>query len=122
MLRLIFIVGIAIGLSASSAASETLAKSKDGTLLIKSLLHSVDKEFERCACTFSSPRNQALAALARDYSLNQSSAVMQVNGRIERLSLVAERSRRKNRRKVELQIGGRCGNRGHCVENYCRKL
>lgn len=105
MLRLIAMFGIAVGLSTSCMASETLVKSKDGTLLIESLPHSVNKEFDGCACTFSSPRDQTLTALAWDYSSRQSSSVMQVNGRTERLSLVAERSRRKKGRKAEPQNG-----------------
>lgn len=105
MLKLIVMFGIAIGLSASCVASETLAKSKDGTVLIQSLPHSVNKEFEGCACTFSSPGNQTLTALAWDYSSRQSSAVMQMNGKTERLSLVAERSQRKMGRKAEPQTG-----------------
>lgn len=105
VLKFIFISIIATGMSMSCVASEKLAKSRDGTLLVESLPESVEKEFEGCACTFNSPGNHSLTALAWDYSSQQASAAMQINGRTERLSLVGERSRRKKGNQGEPQEG-----------------
>jgi hypothetical protein len=105
MLKLIFALIIALGTFISCTASEVLAKTKDGKLLVESLPASVEKEFEGCACAFNSRTNSSLTALAWNYSSSQSSAAMQINGRTERLSLVEEMSHRKKKGNAEPQEG-----------------
>ncbi|MHA4866184.1 hypothetical protein ACXZ1M_00605 [Duganella sp. PWIR1] len=105
MLKYIFALIISLGASILCMASEVLVKTKDGKLLVESLPVSVEKEFEGCGCAFNSRTNSSLTALAWDYSSNQSSAAMQINGRTERLSLVEEISHRKKTGMADPQEG-----------------